>query len=590
MNLKVPQKATKRKQKAVSSKRIFVVSASSLSAFVGGGNSFSFAMSCLKVVVYTLAVTVLLGENEASSSNVSLQTFSKISVDTTTGTTTLKASETSMAGSNSVTSASMKASQSHRASATAEHATANVSISVRKSSSLDSTRAQVVFSTSVNLSATVSVTSTNTASVVETLSPSVSQRSASAVLNDSNMYQSQTTISRSMTKSPTISPTKGVDSSVTSSTLTLSQFVNSGLNSVNVSRTSSSAHSSVFSTMSSRYDSPLPSSSTGFMGLTKVSSSTTARVASNQMPSVSMLSASGQSSEEIVVSSSAIVQSSNDQSTLVKSSSVGGKSSYGGLITMTTQHLEISVTMSMKNATNSVGVNATPSSQIISLSTSDVKPRPTLPPQGTKLINMEVTFDLDFIEEYDDQNSLEYKSLVKNLTRALENGFKNLDGFVGVRIVFIKKGSVVCNYIVILAKDSGVDGDDLKKTLQEASENGKLAYKVKNIDVKEEATTETVEKLPEWALVIMILLGCLSFVFLITMIYFCVKYRRSILGDSDMYFISSGEVGHVHTYDRVSVGEYNKNRGYQGQKSGIDRRVIGSHTNPTYGANGALGD
>ena len=232
----------------------------------------------------------------------------------------------------------------------------------------------------------------------------------------------------------------------------------------------------------------------------------------------------GQSSDEIRVSSSAIVQSSNDdQSTLVKSSSVGGNSSYGGLITITTQHLEISVTMSMKNATNSVGVNATPSSPIIPLSTSDVKPRPTLPPQGTKLINMEVTFNLDFIEEYNDQNSLEYKSLVKNLTRALENGFKNLDGFVGLRIVFIKEGSVVCNYIVILAKDSAVDGNDLKKTLQEASENGKLAYKVKNIDVKEEATTETVEKLPEWALVIMILLGCLSFVFLITMIYFCVS-------------------------------------------------------------------
>lgn len=566
MNLKVPQKATKRKQKAVSSKRIFVVSASSRSAFVGGGNSFSFAMSCLKVVVYTLAVTVLLGVNQASSSNASSQT-SKISVNTTTGTTTLKASETSMAGSNSVTSASMKASQSHGASAT-------------------------VSATPEHATATVSVTSINTTSVVETLSPSVGQGSASAVLSDSNMDQSQTTISRSMTKSPTISPTKGVDSSVTSSTSTLSQFVNSGLNSVNVSGTSSSAHSSVFSKMSSRYDSPLPSSSTGFMGLTKVSSSTTARVASNQMPSVSMLSASGQSSEKIVrVSSSAIVQSSNvDQSTLVKSSSVGGKSSYGRLITMTTQHLEISVTMSMKNATNSVGVNATPSSQIIPLSTSDVKPRPTLPPQGTKLINMEVTFNLDFIEEYKDQSSLEYKSLVKNLTRTLENGFKNLDGFVGVRIVFIKKGSVVCNYIVILAKDSGVDGDDLKKTLQEASENGKLAYKVKNIDVKEEATTETVEKLPEWALVIMILLGCLSLVFLITMIYFCVKYRRSILGDSDMYFISSGEVGHVHTYDRVSVGEYNKNRGYQGQKSAIDRRVIGSHTNPTYGANGALGD
>ena len=60
-----------------------------------------------------------------------------------------------------------------------------------------------------------------------------------------------------------------------------------------------------------------------------------------------------------------------------------------------------------------------------------------------------------------------------------------------------------------------------------------------------------------------------------------------------MYFISSGEVGHVHTYDRVSVGEYNKNRGYQGQKSGIDRRVIGSHTNPvsiTYDLFGERGE
>lgn len=60
-----------------------------------------------------------------------------------------------------------------------------------------------------------------------------------------------------------------------------------------------------------------------------------------------------------------------------------------------------------------------------------------------------------------------------------------------------------------------------------------------------------------------------------------------------MYFISSGEVGHVHTYDRVSVGEYNKNRGYQGQKSAIDRRVIGSHTNPvsiTYDLFGESGE
>lgn len=254
---------------------------------------------------------------------------------------------------------------------------------------------------------------------------------------------------------------------------------------------------------------------------------------------------------------------------------------------MTTQHLGRSLITSMKNITISARVNATPSSPSISPVTSAVQPRPTLPPQGTKLINMEVSFDLAFKEEYNDPNSPEYKSLEMNLTIALENVYKSLKGFVGVRIILIKKGSVVCRFIVILAKDSEVDGNDLTETLQKASESGKLGYVVKNIEVKVEATTETVEKLPEWALVIMILLGCLAFIFLIALIHFCVKYRRSVLGDSDGYFISSGEVELVQTYDKV---ENNKNRGYQGQKSAINRRVIGSHTNPTFDPDDALGD
>ena len=190
---------------------------------------------------------------------------------------------------------------------------------------------------------------------------------------------------------------------------------------------------------------------------------------------------------------------------------------------MTTQHLGRSLITSVKNITISARVNATPSSPSISPVTSAVQPRPTLPPQGTKLINMEVSFDLAFKEEYNDPNSPEYKSLERNLTIALENVYKSLKGFVGVRIVLIKKGSVVCRFIVILAKDSEVDGNDLTETLQKASESGKLGYVVKNIEVKVEATTETVEKLPEWALVIMILLGCLAFIFLIALIHFCVS-------------------------------------------------------------------
>ena len=45
--------------------------------------------------------------------------------------------------------------------------------------------------------------------------------------------------------------------------------------------------------------------------------------------------------------------------------------------------------------------------------------------------------------------------------------------------------------------------------------------------------------------------------------------------------MSTGDIGLVHTYDSVSIGD-NKTGANQGtaQKPAADRRVIGSHTNP----------
>jgi len=136
---------------------------------------------------------------------------------------------------------------------------------------------------------------------------------------------------------------------------------------------------------------------------------------------------------------------------------------------------------------------------------------------------MEVSFDIVFKEKYRDTSSPEYEELKNNLTTSLIKVFQNVDGFVGVRILFITEGSVVCNYIVILAKNSKVKESELKEKLQQASNSGEV-FKVKSIKVEEdESSEESEEKLPKWALVVMVVLACLSAVFLVTVIYVCVS-------------------------------------------------------------------
>jgi len=203
---------------------------------------------------------------------------------------------------------------------------------------------------------------------------------------------------------------------------------------------------------------------------------------------------------------------------------------------------------------------------------------------------MEVTFDIEFEEVYKDTKSPEYEQLKSNLTKSLEKVYKNVDGFIGVRILFITEGSVVCSYIVILAKNSKVKESELDERLQQASDEGEV-FKVKRIKIAEDQSKETEDKLPKWALVVMIVLGCLSAVFLVTVIYVCVKYRRSLYGNGDAYLVTTGEIGLMHTYDTVSIGN-NKTPANKvtDQKPAAKRRVIGSHTNPTYGSNGALAD
>ena len=218
-------------------------------------------------------------------------------------------------------------------------------------------------------------------------------------------------------------------------------------------------------------------------------------------------------------SSSVVPSPSVSQSTQVGTSTLTQSKETVSVMT----HLVGSLTVSTSNSssTSSPTINTTSASSPATPTTPQPT-APTLPPGGTKFVSMEVSFDIEFKEEYTDTGSPEYKELKDNLTTSLEKVYKNVDGFVSVRILFITKGSVVCSYIVILAKDSEVKPSELKEKLQQASDSGEL-FRVKSVKVEEDASEETEEKLPKWALVVMIVLGCLSAVFLVTVIYLCVS-------------------------------------------------------------------
>ena len=136
---------------------------------------------------------------------------------------------------------------------------------------------------------------------------------------------------------------------------------------------------------------------------------------------------------------------------------------------------------------------------------------------------MEMTLDLTFRDDYKDPDSKVYKDLTTNLTSSLKKTYQHIEGYIGIRILLIRGGSVVCMYIVILAKDSKADEDVLKKTLEKASKEKKFGFTVTSVKVEEEATAKPEEKLSNWALITMIALGSLSFVFLITVICVCVS-------------------------------------------------------------------
>ena len=183
-----------------------------------------------------------------------------------------------------------------------------------------------------------------------------------------------------------------------------------------------------------------------------------------------------------------------------------------------------SVTVTVNNSSASSKMptlNTSSRSLEPSLATSAVPPHPTLPAAGIRYVNMKITIDMPFEVEYYDRKSLRYRNLVEKLSAQLIVVFKSVPGFVGIRILIFQNGSVICSYLVLLARDSRVENGKLKEVLEKAIKGGNLTFKVKSVEVDEGEEPE--EKLFKWALIAIIVLGCLTFVLLVVLIIICVS-------------------------------------------------------------------
>lgn len=548
-------------------------------------------MSGLNALMFALALVFWMQARITNSSTKgTLQTSTTVTNSPAAPTgVTVQVSQNVTSSPVHVASASITVQASENVTVSSPEVSASVTVQARQNATLSSP----VASASVTVQASEQATSSPLASASVTVQASEKFTSSPvAPVSVTVQTSKNATSSPAALASVTLQASEIVRSSTSTFAMQASHNVSITVSPHPTTGSIASVHFNKTSQPSTQV-SPNASSFTSFTNIMVTNSLSSRAVLATAFTSqsVSTFSAPGQTSKTSRLPSSVVTLPSPtvSQSTQVGTSTLAQSFSKKTVSVMTYLVGSLTVSTSNSSSTSSPPVNTTSAASPATPTTAQPT-APTLPPGGTKVVNMEVSFDIVFTEEYRDTGSPEYEELKNNLTTSLVKVYKNVDGFVGVRILFITEGSVVCNYIVILAKDSKVKESELKEKLQQASNAGEVV-KVKSIKVKEDDSEETEEKLPKWALVVMIVLGCLSAVFLVTVIYVCVKYRRSIYGNNEAYLVSTGEIGLVHTYDTVSIGD-NKTGANQrtAQKPAAERRVIGSHTNPAYGSNVALAD
>ena len=135
----------------------------------------------------------------------------------------------------------------------------------------------------------------------------------------------------------------------------------------------------------------------------------------------------------------------------------------------------------------------------------------------------------DYTDELSNSSSEEFKTLSKDLTDILTKVFKDkIRGFSHVVIIEFRKGSVICIFQVIVAKESEVTTENIEETLLDARDTGK--YTFTDITVKDMTMKQTGQRLkwPDWAIIVTSLCGVML-LFIIVTIFLVRQLANSVV-------------------------------------------------------------
>ena len=98
---------------------------------------------------------------------------------------------------------------------------------------------------------------------------------------------------------------------------------------------------------------------------------------------------------------------------------------------------------------------------------------------------------MEFTEGLTDPSSEEFAKLASDLEDALDNIFKEVSGFLFVKVVNFTKGSIVCNYLIHTKLESSATSDEFNKILSE--KRGKIGKFVMETEEEEEDSVAAVK-------------------------------------------------------------------------------------------------
>lgn len=192
-----------------------------------------------------------------------------------------------------------------------------------------------------------------------------------------------------------------------------------------------------------------------------------------------------------------------------------------------------------------------------------------LPTEFSKTLVATLTINMTFTRELADPSSKTSKELARDLELLLNDVFKDISGFLYVRVKKFERGSVICNFMIHMKMESLATAEEFEKVLTAAAKDGKTGkYQISNIEVQD-TVGDTVgavkEKEPEGKSFPATVVGVSVFVGVVALIFVFLLYKVIKRKRRE-------REGHTKTGDVYPLSDFNSNTEVDERKPVLHKR------------------